>query len=99
MAKSRTTKVAPMHIKLAPLLEEFVTSMVATGKFKSVDAVVEDAVQRMMTRERYMREIDDLIQEGLDSAADEGWIDGESAFAQVLSRSKPVKRTTARRSA
>lgn len=72
------------QIRLSSETERFVRAMVDSGRFASVDELIETALQNAAQRERERRWLNDQIQTGIDSADTDELIDGETFFAQLL---------------
>lgn len=77
-----------MNVSLTPELEKLVQAKIATGRFHSVDEVVEEALRLLkrqeIDREADLRELRARMDEGLASLDRGEWVDGEEFMQKML---------------
>ncbi len=75
-----------MTLQLSPDRERRLRAQVDAGRFASLDAALEEAVDRLLDADP-RSELNRLVQEGVDDIANGDVIDGEEAFRQLRAES------------
>ncbi len=58
----------PRTVELGDQLEDFVTGLVASGRYASEDQVLREGVRLILEREARLASLDDAIAEGIEAA-------------------------------
>ena len=90
---------ASVNVSITPELEEFVQSLVASGRYHSASEVVRDALRLLRRHDELTRiEAEELrreIQLGLDDLEQGRVVDGEQAFEEIRRMSRERRRKSA----
>jgi antitoxin ParD1/3/4 len=79
-----------MNVSLPAELENFVQNLVLTGSYPGPSEVVGEALQMLKRHEELRRE----IQVGIDELDRGEFVDGEEAFAYLMSKAKKLSETS-----
>lgn len=79
-----------MYIQIKPELEEFIQAQLASGKFASMDDVINEAFKLLQAREQRIEELRQKIAVGTEQIAKGQVTDGEVVFTRFQEKIRQI---------
>jgi antitoxin ParD1/3/4 len=73
----------PISAGLGPNLENYVSDLVASGRYNSKSEVIREGIRLVQEREAHFKVLDAAIARGLSDAAQNKTVDGNETFARL----------------
>lgn len=83
-----------INVSLTPDLRKFVSSRVASGRYRSASEVIREGLRLLEEREAAVRDLRAKIAVGLGQARRGELLDGETVFRQLEQERMPRRRRT-----